>query len=115
MVQREAPGQRAHPLPHPGDGLLIRDMVQHFGDQRAGLAHLVNSKSASGHGGRSQADAAGVKRRVDVEGDGVLVDGNARPVEGLFGLLAADSLAEYVEQQQVRIGAAGDHAEAGVH
>ena len=32
-----------------------------------------------------------------------------------LGFLAAQALGEHVEQHQVRIGAAGDHAEAGVH
>ena len=74
--------------------------MQHFGDQRADLAHLGFPESARGDGGRAQADAAGIQRRIGVEGNGVLVDGDARAVESLLGLFAADALGEDIDQQR---------------
>ena len=46
----------------------------------------------------------------------VLVDRDARAVERVFGFLAAHAFREDVDQQQVRVGAAGNDAEAfGLH
>ena len=70
------------------------------------------AEAARGDGGAAEPDAAGVERRIDVERNGVLVDGDAGAVERLFGLLAAHAFGEHVHQHQVGIGAAGDDAEA---
>ena len=57
--------------------------------------------------------AAGHHRRIGVEGNRVLVDRDAGAAERGLGDLAGEALREDVDQHQVVVGAAADHAEAG--
>ena len=70
--------------------------------------------AAGGEGGRAEADAAGLERRIDVEGNGVFVDRDAGQSERLFGFAAEHALAEDIDQHEVGVGAAGDDAVACV-
>ena len=75
--------------------------------------HLRLAHAARRDRGRADADAARHHRRVLIEGDGVLVDGDAGLVERGLGDLAGDALREHVHEHQVIVGAAADEAEAG--
>src|SRR4051794_19771891 len=81
VVQREARGESFHALPDGRNGLLVSDVVDHLGDERAHFAHLGLLEAAGGHGRGAEADTAGVERLVHVEGNRVLVDGDAGAVE----------------------------------
>ena len=71
------------------------------------------SAHAAGRQGRgADADARRIQRRPRVEGNHVLVDGDARRVERLLGQLARQAARGHVHQQQVIVGAAGHQAEA---
>src|ERR1019366_2224929 len=100
VVEREPDGERIDLAPHRRDGLFARDVAEHFRDQRAHLAHLRFLKTAGGDGWRPQADAARVERRIGIEWDGVLVDRDARPVERLLGLLAAQAFREHRSEER---------------
>ena len=63
--------------------------------------------------GVPSADAARDHRRVLIERDRVLVDGDAGLAERRLGDLAGDALREHVDQHEVVVGAAADDAEAG--
>src|ERR1700730_17245307 len=97
MVQRESRRERAHLVPHAGNRLCTRDVEKHLGDERADLAHFRFLEAARRDGGRAQADAAGVERRVAVERNGVRVDRDPRAVERLLGLLAARAFREDID------------------
>ena len=68
--------------------------------------------AAGRQGGGADADAAGVERLALVEGDHVLVDGDAGAVEGCLGDLAGQAQRRHVDQHQVVVGAAADEPEA---
>lgn len=83
------------------------------GDDPLGdLTHLVRAHAAGGEGRGADADAAGLHGRVGVVGDGIFVDGDAGFAEGVFGLGAEHTFLEYVDEQDVGVGAAGDDAQA---
>src|SRR5215472_8707474 len=86
-VEREPGGERADFLAHPRNGVFIRHIEKHLGDERSYLVHLGLAETARGDGGRAEPDAARVERRVGVERDRVLVDRDAGAIESLFGLL----------------------------
>ena len=60
----------------------------------------------------ADADAGRVERRALVEGDHVLVDGDAGLVERFLRDLAGQPLRRDIDEQQMIVGAAGDDAEA---
>ena len=76
------------------------------------LIHLGFAHAARRHGRRADANAAGDHRRVLIERDRVLVDGDAGLAERGFGDLAGDAFREDVDEHQVIVGAAAHDAEA---
>src|ERR1017187_4920004 len=80
---------------------------------RRGMArYQARAKTARGHGGAAETNAAGIERRIHVERNGVLVDGDAGAVERGLGLFAANAFGENIHQHQMRVGAVGDDVEA---
>src|SRR4029453_434562 len=59
--------------------------------------------------GGTGARAGGVRAAVGVEGDHVAVEGDAGLAQGGLGLAAGEAVGAGVDQQQVVVGAAGDH------
>ena len=88
------------------------DIAEDIRDQVGDFAHFGFAEAARGGGGGAEADAGGVHGRVDVERDGVFVDGDTGVVQGEFGLLAFDAFAPDVDEEEVCVGAAGDDAVA---
>src|SRR5579872_3256487 len=91
-VKRELIRQLLYFAPHVGQHFFGSDVTQHAGDQGRGLAHLRLAKTARGHGRASEANAAGIERRIHIKRNGVLVDGDARPVERRLGFFTAHAL-----------------------
>ena len=87
-----------------------RGRVDGAHDERADLAHLGRPEAARGRRRRADPDARGGVGRQRIEGDGVLVDGDADLVEELLGLLAGDAQGRHVDEHQVVVGAARDDA-----
>ena len=81
-------------------------------DPLAHLPHLVFLHAAGGERRRSDADAAGLQRRIGIERNRVLVHGDAGLVQRVLGFAAQHALGEDIHQHQVGVRAAGDDAEA---
>ncbi len=64
---------------------------------------------------RTQADAAGIQRRIDVERNRVLIDGDSRAIERCSASLPRTPFENTSTQHDVRIGAARNHAETLIH
>src|SRR3546814_4248888 len=64
--------------------------IEHIGDQVADLAELRHAEAACGACGRADADAARLGGRQRIEGNAVLVAGDARMLQRLVGRLAGD-------------------------
>src|SRR3954468_103166 len=83
-------------------------------DQRGDLLHVGLDHALGGDRGAAHPDARGDRRRLRVEGDGVLVQHDAGGVAARLGDLAGDRVAgrvgdlPQVQQRQVGVGAAGD-------
>ena len=60
---------------------------ERFVDQVGDLEHFFFFHPARGDGGRADADAAGFEDRVGVEGNSVLVHGDAGAIENFLRLL----------------------------
>ena len=82
-------------------------------DQFADRVHLGLAHAAAGDRRRADADSARDHRRVLIERDGVLVDGDPGLTECSLGDFAGEPLREDVHQHQVIVGAAADQAEPG--
>src|ERR1035438_8891659 len=72
IVKREPDGEHFDLLPHRRDGIFVRDVVEHFGNEPAHFAHLRFLELAGGYSRRSQSYAVRVECRIGVEGDCVL-------------------------------------------
>src|SRR3546814_7272598 len=75
--------------------------IEHIGDQVADLAELRHAEAACGACGRADADAARLGGRQRIEGNAVLVAGDARMLQRLVGRLAGEA-----QRAQVEIGRA---------
>ena len=72
------------------------------------------TESARGDGGTSEAHAARIERRILVERNCVTVGCDIRGFERGLGFFAPDAFGEYVDQQHMCIGSAGDNAVSGI-
>ena len=112
-VQRELPAQLFDFGLHRCERASVVGRGEHARDELGDLIHLGFAHAARGHRRRAEADAAGHHRRILIEGDRVLVDGDAGLAERGLGDLAGDALREHVDEHDVVVGAAADDAEAG--
>ncbi len=76
------------------------------------LAHLVRSEAAGRNRWSAQSDPAGAHRRLRIEGDGVLIDGDVDRSQRRLGVVAGYPKGTHIHQHQVVVSAAGDEAEA---
>src|SRR6266478_2382078 len=91
FVNGEAGGQFRNLL---ADALLdfgVADVGEDFGDPGGDLLHLRFAHAARGHRRAAEADAATLHGRQGIEGNGILVYGDASAVEGLFGITGTDA------------------------
>src|SRR5215831_4985284 len=105
-VEWESFGERGDLAANLRRNVFRSDVPQHFGDQLGHRAHLWLAESARGDGGRTEAHAARIHRRIGVERDRVAVGGDARVLERGLRFLPPDPLREHVNQEQMRIRAA---------
>src|SRR3954469_24074772 len=111
-VERELVAEAEHLFADARERGGVGAVVQRFGDPAADLLHLRFLHAARGDSGRADADAARLHRRIGVEWDRVLVDGDAGLAERLLGFGAEHAFGEDVHEHEVRVGAAGDDSEA---
>ncbi len=116
-IERELVGEFGDFVPDAGEDGVVGAVSEGLVDPESDLAHLGFAHAASGEGRRADADSRGLERRVDVVGDAVLVDGDARFAEGELGFRAEHAGgvagAEDVDEHDMVVGAAGDDAPAG--
>src|SRR6266566_3735537 len=74
----------------------VSPLVQYFGDPPADLPHLGLLHAACGQGGCADANAARLHRRIRIERNRILIDGNAGFSERLFGLAAEHTFRKYI-------------------
>src|SRR6185437_1600417 len=89
----------------------IADMAEHFGDPARDFFHFRLAHAARSYGGRAGANASGFHGRQGIEGDRVLIDGDAGAVEGGLRDAAGDAARVNFDQEEMIIGAAADDAE----
>src|SRR3546814_8927987 len=90
---------------------MARQPAQHAADEGAHLLELAAAEAARGRRRRAEADAGSDRRLFRIEGNAVLVAGDARAVEALLGDVAGQPLRPQVDQHEVVVGAAGDDVE----
>src|SRR6266851_7079769 len=91
FVNREAGSQFGNLF---ADALLdfgVADAGEDFGDPGGDLLHLRFAHAARGHGRAAEADAAALHGGQGIEGNGILVYGDAGAIEGFFGVSAGDA------------------------
>ena len=88
------------------------DEVSDDGAERAELGFL---HSAGGRRRHAKTHSNPFRWARTVIGDRVLVGGDVGEGEQIFGLLADQALARQVDQNDVRIGSAGNDADVAVH
>ena len=81
----------------------------------ADLAELGLGKPPRGAGGRSKADARGDGGLFGIKRNAVLVAGDMRPAQGLFGGIALHALGAQIDQHQVGVSAARHGAKPALH
>src|SRR4051812_38437192 len=91
-VERELDGEVVDLALHPGHLRLVAAGVERLADQPADLRHLPLLHPAGGDRRRAHPDAGGDHRLLRVEGDHVLVDGDARLPEQVLGDLPGELL-----------------------
>src|SRR5438270_10958877 len=67
-------------------------VANNLGDECCCFTHLRLAETARGYSWAAQANAARVERRVYIERDSVLVDGDAPAIQCRFGFFSADPL-----------------------
>jgi hypothetical protein len=113
-VEGELAGQGLHPAAQLAGEVVGELATQRGGDDVGDLAELGGSEAAGGQGRGADAQPRGDHRRARVEGDGVAVDRDADPVQPVLGLLTVQLRVAQVDQDQVHLGAAGQHRDPGL-
>src|ERR1700730_1578975 len=98
-VNREAGSEFGDLLADALFSSSITHVPEHVGDPRSDLLHFGFAHPARRYRRGSQADAARLHRRQWIEGNGILVDGNARAVERFFRVGARQSAGVQLDQK----------------
>src|SRR3546814_7830229 len=80
---------------------MAGEAAQHAADEGAHLLELGAAEAARGGRRRAEADAGGHRRLLRIEGDAVLVAGDAGAVEALLGDVAGQLLRPQIDQHEV--------------
>src|SRR5579871_1192160 len=80
---------------------VLAQAVDDLGDQLADQPEFGRTEAARGRSGRAETDARGDERLFRVERYAVLVAGDRRAIESLFGVLALGAVRTQVDQHQV--------------
>src|SRR4030095_16854611 len=114
LIDREPPAQLPHALAHRllyGAVVVRSQPIEHAHYHLPELATLGRSESARRDRRRSQPDARSDRRLLRIEGDAVLVAGDAGALQAVGGRLARQLLRPEIDQHQMRVGAAGHEGE----
>ncbi len=98
-----------------GSTLLIPDGAQRPMEEPGDGLHVIGMHTPGGQGRSPDADAAGDRRLLWIEGDGVLIDRNACPIEGFLGGLAGHTAGSEIHEDKVIVGASGHQPVAVRH
>ncbi len=85
-------------------------MSQRFSEEIRDLQHFLFSHAARCDGRRTDADTTRLEDWISIEGDPVLVYGDAGAIENFLRLFAVNFLRAKIDEHQMIIGAAGDDA-----
>src|ERR1700686_3933772 len=112
FVNREAPGELRHLLPHAlfRDG--IADMPQYLGDPFADLLHFRFVHATRGYRRAAQADSPGFHWRQRVKRNSVLVYGDARAVQSFFRIATGQAARMKLDQKKMVVRSSGHDAES---
>src|SRR5579883_3166266 len=88
--------------------------LEHLDDHAADFAELLLAEAARRRRWRAEADARGDRRLLWVEGDAVLVAGDAGAPESRLGELAGQPLRPQIDQHEMRIRASRNDGEAAL-
>src|SRR5436853_2844534 len=97
------------------DALLdfgVPDIGENFHDPDADLLHFRLAHAARGDGRAAEADSAALHGGQRIEGNGVLIYGDAGAVESFLGIASSDAAGVHFDQEQVIVRAACDDSEA---
>src|SRR5262249_55419057 len=92
----------------------VADVRDDVGDPVADLFHFRLTHSASGDRRSTEANTTRFHWGQGIERDRILVDGDARSVEGPFRIAAGNAARVNFDQKQMIICAAGDDAETAL-
>src|SRR5690606_34320367 len=99
---------------HAGNVGRIARIVQDVSDEVGRENGLGLAKTASRHGWRTQADAAGDKGLFRIVRNGVLVGGDVRFAQRRFSILARNAFGPQVYQHDVAFGTARNDAQTAL-
>src|SRR3979409_1914569 len=100
-IEREFVSQRLDAALDCGEIFLRCRFTEYLGDARRYFGHLRFAESTSGDGRTAYADAAWVQRRIHIERDAVLVDGDVSLVECEFSFFPTHALRENINEDQM--------------
>ncbi|KUL43182.1 hypothetical protein ADL28_43075 [Streptomyces violaceusniger] len=114
-IEGERGGELLHPVTQQA-GALVAEPLGHQGlrDDVGDLAELRRAEAPGGQGRGADPQPGGDHRRTGVEGHRVAVDGDADAVQPVLGLLPVERGGAQVDQDQMHLGAAGQHRDPGL-
>src|SRR5690554_6705632 len=111
-VNREAGTHRFYLLTHTADGCFVVKVVEDVTHPASQITTLPFLEATGGDCGGTNAQARSHKRRARVIRDSVLVHGDVRFAKRGIGVFTSDVLLDQTDQEQVVLGATGNHVKA---
>ena len=106
LINREFRGKFRDLFAHALLDLCLADVREDFRDPAADQFHLRFAHAARGDGRATQPDPATLHGRERIERNRILIYGNARTVEGFFGVRPSDAARVHFDQEQMVVRAA---------
>src|SRR5690554_3801633 len=111
-IDREASTHRFYLLTHTTDGCFVFKVVEDVTHPASQITTLPFLEATGGDCGGTNAQARSHKRRARVIRDSVLVHGDVRFAKRGIGVFTGDVLLDQADQEQVVLGATGNHVKA---
>src|SRR6185312_3072 len=113
-VQRELLGQLEYLMANAIQSFIVRALFKRFGDPAADLFHFGLFHPAGSHSRSADADAAGLKGGISIEGNCVLVHRDSGFPQSRFGFAAQHAFGEDIDEHEMGVSPAGDDAVTSV-